>query len=334
MDESQLVLITGATGYIGSYLARRLLAEGRVRVRAIARQAPRAEPLRALGADVVLADLTRPETLAQALQGVSVVFHSAGWADDRGRRDEIWAVNVEGTRHLADAALDAHVTRLVHLSSCAVYGSLQAFNIDERTPLRTGASLYHDSKVAAEAVVWDAARHGLATVIARPSQVYGPGSAQFTIRPIHTIQRRRMFLIDGGRHMFKPVYIDNLVDGLLLCGWHPSAVGEAFNLTDGVAIPWRSLFRAYANMLGVSDLPSLPYPLAWCAAGALEFVAALRGKSSPVTRRAAASLRSTNSFSNQKARKLLGWEPKVGFEEALHRTQVWLRAEGKLPTGT
>ena len=313
MDESQLVLITGATGYIGSYLARRLLADGRVRVRAMARQAARAETLRALGADVVMADLTRPETLAPALQGVSVVFHSAGWADDRGGRDEVWAVNVEGTRHLANAALDARVTRLVHISSCAVYGSLQAFNIDERTPLRTGASLYHNSKVESEAVVWDAARHGLATVIARPSQVYGPGSVQFTIRPIHIIRSKRMFLIDGGRHMFKPVYIDNLVDGLLLCGWHPNAVGEAFNLTDGVAIPWRSLFGAYAKMLGVSDLPSLPYPLAWCAAGALEFVAGLRGKSSPVTRRAGGIPSKHQQLQQPKGSKTAGLGAQSGF---------------------
>ncbi len=239
-------------------------------------------------------------------------------------------MNVDGTRHLIEAALADSRPRFVHLSSCAVYGSPQVFGITEDTPLREGASLYHDSKIASEDVVWAAQTRGLPAVIARPSQVYGPGSSQFTVRPLQMIRHRQMILIDGGRHLFKPVYIDNLIDALILCATHPGAVGEAFNITDGYAIPWRLYFGAYANMLGVEKLPSVPYPLAWLAAAGYELVGNIRGKRVSVTRRAVASLRSSNSFSNLKVRDMLNWEPRVGFEEGMRRTREWLLEAGLL----
>jgi nucleoside-diphosphate-sugar epimerase len=330
MAQERTVLISGATGYIGSALARRLLSTGGVRVRAMARDASRGKALAELGAQIVVADVTHPETLGPAFHGVAAVYHAAGWADERGRPEEVRETNVGGTQHMVEAALQAGVGRFVHLSSCAVYGSLQALNIDEHTPLRTGASLYHDSKVEAETVVWEAGRRGLPVTIARPSQVYGPGSKQFTLRPVRTLQKGQLFLIDGGRHFFKPIYIDNLVDALVLLGEHPAAIGEAFNLTDGIAIPWRSLFGAYANMLGGRRLRSLSFPIAWTAAGALELVGVIQGRPASVTRRAVGSLRSINSFSNLKARRMLGWSPRISFEDGLRLTHDWLDAQGLL----
>jgi len=327
---SERILVTGATGYIGSNLASRLLCMNYPEVRALVRDPSRAADLAKQGAKIIQGDLTDPSTLGPAVDGVTCIYHTAAWVDEQGSQEQMWAVNVDGTRHLIDASLAVGRPRFVHLSSCAVYGSLQVFAIDEDTPVRRGASLYHDSKIASEAVVWEALSRGLQAVVVRPSQVYGPGSSQFTIRPVQMIRRRQMILIDGGRHLFKPVYIDNLIDALIACGTHPKAVGEAFNITDGFSLPWRVYFGGYAKMLGMEKPPSVPFPLAWLAAAGYEIVGRLRGRKASVTRRAVASLRSSNSFSNLKARQVLGWEPKVGLEEGMRKTQDWLREAGWL----
>ncbi|MCC6166489.1 MAG: SDR family NAD(P)-dependent oxidoreductase [Caldilineaceae bacterium] len=326
----QTILITGASGYIGSGLAQRLVQEGAT-VRGLVRNPSRAEELAAAGVEIARGDVTDPASLAAALDGCTLVYHGAAWVGERGSRDAVWAVNVEGTRHLALAAQTAGVRRFVHLSSCAVYGSPQhVFEIDEGYPARARGDLYADSKVAAEEAVWAAGQAGLPVVVARPSQVYGLGSPQFTLRPLAAIQAGKLRLIDGGKHLCKPVYIDNLVDGLLLCATHDAALGEAWNLTDGAPVPWREFFGAYAAMVGVK-LKSAPYALAYLAGLGNEVIAALQGRKPGLSRATVQALRSRNSYSNHKARARLGWVPGVDLAEGMRRTEVWLRENGYLP---
>ncbi len=329
MIEQTCAFITGATGFIGSHLARRLLTVEGVAVRVLVRKPEAATWLAELGAELVHGDITQPDSFREAVQGCSIVYHCAGWASERGGRRQVWEVNVDGTKHVVDAAIDANVQRFVHVSSCSVYGSKQAFDIDELTPTRLTGKFYGDSKIAAEEVVLRAYQeHSLPVVVARVSQVYGPGSKQFTIRPVEVIQSGKMVLIDGGNHLCKAIYIDNLIDGLLLCARIEAAVGEAINLTENPPVPWREFFGAYGSMLGVESLPSLPYPVAWLVALVFEIQAKLKGKQAGFSRGAVQSLRSSNSFSDQKARTLLGWEPAVSLEEGMRRTEAWLREQG------
>jgi nucleoside-diphosphate-sugar epimerase len=260
-----------------------------------------------------------------------VVFHAAAWVSEGGNKADVWAVNVAGAQNAVDAAVAAGVARFVHLSSCSVYGSLQQLDIDETSPTRMRGNLYGDSKVAAEEVLFAAYRErGLPVVAARASQVYGPRSPQFTIRPVEVIKAGKMVLIDGGRHLCKPVYIDNLVDGLILCAKVEAAVGEAINLTDDEPVPWRDFFGAYGRMLNIDSFPSAPYAVAWLIGLYNEIKAGLQGKKASLNRGAVNALRSDNSFSNQKARTLLGWAPKVDLTEGMKETEAWLRAAGYL----
>ena len=329
--KGKTALITGSTGFVGGRLAERLATEEGVHVRALARTPDKGQWLADLGVDIVPGNVTDPASLQAAAKGCQLVFHAAAWVSEGGGRAEVWAVNVDGTQNVAEAALAAGVERLVYLSSCAVYGSLQQHNIDESTPTRTRGNLYGDSKVDAEAVIFRAYRErGLPVVSARASQVYGPRSRQFTIRPVEVIKAGKMVLIDGGRYLCKPVYIDNLVDGLILCAGVDAAVGEAFNFSDGPPVPWREFFGAYGRMLNVNSFPSAPFALAWLLALYNEIRAAWRGKKAGLNRGAVNALRSSNSFSNQKARTLLGWEPKVDLRQGMKLTEAWLRAEGYL----
>jgi nucleoside-diphosphate-sugar epimerase len=326
------ILITGATGFIGSRLAQRLVTEEGARVRALVRNPEKGRSLVDLGVELAPGDITAPASLQAAISGCQLIFHAAAWVSERGTKAEVWRVNVTGTENMVKAAVANRASRFVHLSSCAVYGSLQRHNIDEQTPTQMRGNLYGDSKVAAEQVVFRAYQEQqLPVVVVRASQVYGPGSPQFTIRPVEVIKAGKMILIDGGRHLCKPIYIDDLIDGLILCAKHEAAVGEAINLTDNEAIAWRDFFGAYGQMLKIDSFPSIPFSLALGLAYANEIKAAVTGKEAGFSRRVVKALCSSNSFSNQKARKLLGWEPKVNFSEGMRRTEAWLRAERYLP---
>lgn len=331
MSEFGRTFLTGATGFIGGHLARRLVRAEGARVIALARDPDKAGDLCDLGVEVIQGDITQPDGWREAVRGCRVVYHCAGWVSESGASEQAWAINVGGTENVVAAAVAAKVGRFIHLSTCGVYGSLQAFGIDESTPARRSGNPYKDSKIAAEEAVFRAYReHSLPVVAARASQVYGPGSDQFTVRPVEVIQSGRMILIDGGRYHCKPVYIDNLIDGLILCAQVEAAVGQAINLTDGDPVPWREFFGAYGRMLGIEKFPSLPYPAAWLAGLFFELQASLNGKKSSFTRGAVNALRSSNSFSNQKALQLLGWEPRVDLEEGMRRTQAWLELAGYL----
>lgn len=322
------ILITGITGFIGSALAARLDLLG-ANVRGLSHDPGRAQ---ASPYETSVGDVSHLEDILPAFEGVHAVVHCAAVVNERADPELLEKVNVAGAENVVEACRSQRVKRLVHVSSCAVYGSPQVFGIDERTPLRQAGSPYHRSKVRAEQAILQAGQLAdLKVVIARPSQVYGPGSDPFAVRPIKAIQRGRMFLIDGGRFLFKPVYIENLVDGLLLCLTHPDAPGEAFNLVDGYVVPWKVYFGAYAHMAGVDRLPSLPYPAAWLAGLLFEGLAKVQGTSPNINRKAVQSLRSMNSFSNRKARDVLGWEPKVDLSEGLRRTEAWLRETERLP---
>jgi nucleoside-diphosphate-sugar epimerase len=324
-------LITGATGFIGGRLAERLRVEENVFVRALVRNPAKAQQLADLAIEIVPGDITQPASLLPAVAGCQLVFHAAAQVNEGiGRKAEVWLVNVTGTENVVNAAIAAGVERFVHVSSCAVYGSLQQPQIDEGTPTRYRGNLYSDSKVAAEEVVFRAYReNNLPVVAARASHVYGPRS-QMVIRPVEAIKAGQMILVDRGRHLCKPLYIDNLVDGLILCAKSEAAIGQAINFTDDAPLPWREYFGAYGQMLHVKSFPSVPFALAWVIACFYEIKAALTGQKATFNRELVRFLCSSSSFSNQKARTLLGWEPKVGFDEGMRRTEAWLQAEGYL----
>jgi nucleoside-diphosphate-sugar epimerase len=322
------VLLTGATGFIGGSLARRLLAGG-VALRTLVRDRDdRALDLEQAGAELVLGDLAMGMD-SELAAGIDIVVHAAAWVGTEGDAERVRAINVEGTRRILSVAKAAGVERIVHVSSCAVYGSPQRDGIDESAALRRRGVVYHDSKVEADELALDAAAAGAPIVIARPSQVYGPGSREFTVRPVTAIRAGRALLIDGGRHRCKLVYIDDAVDGLIACMAVQGIEGEAFNLT-APPVSWRELFEGYGNMLGSPRIRSVPRSVAWMLAWVAELAGRARGGKPPITREIVAALTSDSSFSAAKAAERLGWQARVDLDEGLRRTEPWLRAQGLL----
>ena len=322
--DGQRVFITGATGFIGGALALRLAAEG-ARVTALARNPSSGGALREAGVAVVEGDLSDPDRLRALIAGAEVVYHLAA-AAGTAPNAEMVQINVWGTRHLIAAARAAGVARFVHVSTVAVYGYRRRGVVDETARLHPTGDMYADTKAIGEEL---ARGDDLPVVIVRPAQVYGPRSGAWTLRMLN-LTRYVVPLVDGGRGACHPIYIDDLIDLLALAGVHADAPGQVFNGSPDPAPTWGDFLRAYGRMQGHERVLALPRALLYPPAAALE--AALRVTDRRLPLRAMVDfLTAQVTYSNRKAREVLGWTPRVGLAEGMRRTEAWLRTNGHLP---
>jgi len=285
----------------------------------------RADPQRG----VVAGDIAEPGSWQDAAAGADVLVHAAAIVSMGAGLARFWRVNVMGTRHALEAAARGGVGRFVQMSSVTVFGFAFPDGIDERHPVRPNGVPYVDTKVASEQVVLQAHAAGeVACTVVRPGDVYGPGVASWTVLPFREIVARRLVLPAMGRGVMSPVYIDNLVDGLVLAAAAGEAAGRVIVLTDGGGVETRDFFGHYTRMLGRRRVPVVPTAVGVGMAAAAGRLERLRGVDSELNAAAARYLTRTGSYSIAAAREVLGYDPAVGLEEGMRRTEAWLRAEG------
>jgi len=317
-------LLTGATGFLGSHLARRLAAEGRP-LRALVRPGTDLQRIPPEVSEVVWGGFDEPEALGRATAGADVVFHTAARVAAAGTRAQFHTDNVLATEALLEAAQAAGVRRFVHVSSAGIYGADAARDvITEATPLdpqieKRGA--YAWSKAEADRLVRDVAARGrLDALVVRPGILYGLGTKTFIARLTFAIpggSRRRVIV--GARDTLLPLtYVENACDAIVRVALHGEA-GRAYNIVDGVVGQAEYLDRL-AQAGGTPGEPLFVPALALLpAAVACELAGRLARRNLPLTRyklrRATESLRYDTSAAED-----LGWRPEVGLAEALRRT--------------
>jgi nucleoside-diphosphate-sugar epimerase len=319
------IFVTGATGFIGGAVARRLHAIG-AHVLALARDPARGERLAQLGIEIMHGDVTDAARMQAILaQDVQVVMHIAAWLGGRDTR-LAETVNVQATRDLAERSAVLGVERFVFTSSVSVYGPMGDSDVDESAALRPYGDPYGDSKIRAEAALREVGtRTSLPIVIVRPGMVYGPESPGWTVRVALWARADRIPLVGSGRGSAFPIYIDDLVDLLLLCAVHPHAAGETFNAVNNSPVTLADFLTGYMRMIPTTRAIRLP---CW-AAKAAAVVA------DPFVRRynlryVVTQMCGRGQISSQKASDRLGWAPRVTLEEGLRRSEEWLRSEGIL----
>jgi len=311
-------LVTGATGFIGSHLAERLARSGR-RVRVLVRPESRGKLRPGLAEDVALGDLRDRASLAAAVRGVERVFHCAGHVLDWGTDRVFDEANVRGTRWLLEAALEAGVGRVVHMSSIAVFGTPSPARFDDDTPLASSREPYTRTKVEGERVAMDVAARGLPVVVLRPAVVYGPRGTWLE-QPLAMIEQGKMFLLGGGHGTCHPCYIENLLDATLLAAENHAAIGRAFIVGDDDPISFRTYFDAIAKIAGKAPIRrSIPKPAAHLIASGMELWARATGSDErPLLTHAAIAMVTTRSeMSMRRIREELGFAPRFRFVEAM-----------------
>jgi nucleoside-diphosphate-sugar epimerase len=323
-------LITGATGFVGGHLARACVERG-WSARALVRAGTDAAALERSGVAVVRGDLTDTASLPAAVDGVDVVFHCAAKVGDWGPVEDYRAVNVAGLRALMDACRGKAVKRFVHLSSLGVYAARHHFGTNETEPLpKQHFDGYTQTKVESEQLVLSYAReHGFPVVVLRPGFIYGPQDRTVLPKLLDALRKRRVrYLGNNGRAM-NTIYVGNLVDAMFLAAEEPRAIGQVYNLTDGEAVSKRRFIEALADGTGIPRPRPLAVPL-WVArplARLLEARARKQGDAvAPVLTQARVKFLGLNlDFSIEKARRELGYRPRVSFDEGMRQTVDWYK---------
>jgi 2-alkyl-3-oxoalkanoate reductase len=318
-------LVTGATGFLGRHLVQRLLQEGE-EVWVLARTSQPAALLQGPGVRVVEGDVRRWLSLRQAVQGADVVFHCAGKTEPTGRWVDFLEVNVLGTERVIQAALEHGVRRIVHVSSIGVYGPRPAGVVitedDGYDPNPRARGFYTQSKIEADRIaLWYAHERAAPLTVIRPATIYGPGGKEALVRAGVRLGRLNVVFGDGSNPL-PLVYVDNVVDALVLTARSDTGDGRAYNIVDDDEVSQRMYVEHMGQALGVQQSTVyLPLPAVRVLAGGADLArAALRGRRSPqgLFHRITRSLQSVR-YDTSCAKKELAWHPRVSFEEALKR---------------
>jgi len=324
---SERVLVTGATGFIGSRLVPALSRSG-YEVRALVRTRHPAECL--LDVELFEGDLLQRESLAGIEADVDIVVHCASMLGKWGTPDaQLYDVNVRGALNVLERFENSRVKRFVHLSAGGVTGPLDDGAADETYECRP-ATAYEKTKLEGERqVLLRSAEMGFPAVVARPTFTYGPGDPH-KLALFRAIQRGRYAFIGDGESVNHPVFIDDLLRGLLLVLQRGRA-GEVYIIGGERPVTKRELVLTIADALGVKR-PRLRIPvgLARLAATGLELAGRTLGFEPILTRSRVMMMADDFGYSIAKARSELGYEPRTGLREGIQATVESYKSAGKL----
>ncbi|MGY3894580.1 NAD-dependent epimerase/dehydratase family protein [Aeromonas enterica] len=319
------VFVTGANGFIGRGLMDRYQALG-VETRGMDLHA---DPAR----NVVAGDLTQPQNWASHAQGCELFINTAAVVSLAAPWQLYREVSVHGVGNALDVAIAGGAKRFLHYSSVAAMGWDFPDQADEKACVMIGPDYrYGVAKGASEHVVLAAHAAGeIDCTIIRPGDVYGPGSRAWISEPYKMAKAGTLVLPAHGNGVFSPVYVDDLLDGTLLAAGLPQGCGQIFILSGGAPITCREFFTHHWHWAGRSGAPrALPTALALLLTRLIWGANRLLQRHDEACPDAIHMLARRGDYSIEKAKNLLGYQPKMSLEEGLRRSEDWLRATGQM----
>ena len=323
------ILVTGGTGFTGKALVRRLLDDGHQVVALDYKEGLKTEELRQWGAEVVIGTVTDRECVKRCMQGVEIVQHlAAAFRELNVPESHYDHVNVDGTRICLEEAHAAGVKKFIYCSTCGIHGNVKDPPTDEDHNIAP-ADYYQSTKYKAEPVCLDFMKQtGMPVTILRPSANNGPGDPERCQMIFRRVARGRFPMFGSGKTLYHPVYIDNLVDAFVLAMDLNKGNGEAYLIADEEYVSIKDLVQRIGRALDV-DVKIKHYPI-WpviIAGHVCEKVCTPLRITPPIFPRRVDWYRQNRAFNINKAKRDLGYNPKVGLDEGLRRTGEWYRQE-------
>jgi 2-alkyl-3-oxoalkanoate reductase len=323
------VCVTGGTGFTGAALVQRLLDMGHEVVALDKQPGIAMESLKANGAQILLGSVTDEAIVRQSVAGCEVVFHLAAAFRELDVPDSVYKdVNVAGTRIVAQAALEAGARKLVYCSTQGVHGHIENPPGDETSPIEP-ADYYQQTKYEGELELPPFAAKGLEYTIIRPTAIYGPGDPGRFVMIYRRVKKGTFPMFGSGQTYYHPVYIDNLVDAFILVMAPGVGAGQAYIIADEEYFSLQELVSRVGRAINVDvKIPHFPiWPLI-VAGHICEKACKPFRIAPPIFPRRVDWFRQVRAFRIDKAKRELGYVPKVGIDEGLRRTGEWYTKEG------
>ncbi len=325
------VLVTGATGFLGTALVTELVKRGE-EVRVLARDEQKARQQFGEAVTIITGEITDATEVERAVDGASIIYHLVGRLYHPSVPTELYRqTHVEGTRILLAACKgQSQLKRIVHCSTTGVHGATGTKPAAEDAPFAP-TNPYEATKLEAELLALQAYKEdGLPVSVARPGLVYGPGDLHL-LGFFASIKKGLFRVIDGGKALLHPIYIDDMTTAFLLCAEKPEAAGRSYNIAGERPVTIRELAAAIARAQG-KTLPggSIPLWLANLASDIFAITPGMQGERAPLTRSRVAFLTHSRVYDISRARSELGFAPAVDLEEGMKRTAAWYRKHGYL----
>ncbi len=326
------VLVTGATGYTGAVLTRKLVALG-CKVRAVARASSDVSQFEGLPIEWIRGDVFDEPTIAQAVRGVAYVFHVAAAYREANITDETYRlVHVESTRLLARHLVDSvTLRRFVHISTVGVHGHIDEPPASEDYRFNPG-DIYQRTKAEGELFVRSFAKeHNLPLVVVRPAAIYGPGDKR--LLKLFKMAARPVFPLFGrGRGLYHLIHVEDLTDIFITAALHPAGEGGVFIAGNSAPSELRDIASIIASEIGNARLRFIRLP-AWplfVAADLCEWACRPFGIEPPLYRRRVAFFTKDRAFDTRRLRDVLRYRYSVSVDEGLRSTARWYREQGWL----
>ena len=329
-DQQIPVVVTGATGFLGAVLCRKLVHAG-YRVRAVYRRAEKLDQLANLDVETVQADVTDSDAIATAIEGAHIVFHIAALFRQHGVPDStFWSVNVNGTENTLKASADAGVKRFIHCSTVGVHSHIERPPADESEEYRPG-DIYQSTKCEGEKLALDWFREGrIDGCVIRPAMIWGPGDNR-TLKLFRGIARRRLPVIGDGQTELHWVLVDDVANGMILAAESEKSSGQVYILAGERPINIGELFQRIADCIGVEPIgyrvPAWPIQI---AGEVIERLCRPFGIEPPLYRRRVDFFTKTRAFDLSKARNGLSYQPGQDLNSEIERIVESYRSQNLL----
>lgn len=324
------IIVTGATGFVGSRLVVRLHSKGyKVKALVLPQEKKLAETILPLGTEIVYGDVSNKKDVELALGGAKTIFHFAAIVKDWGSADLHSRVTIGGTSNVMAAASENNAT-LILCSSVVVYGDrIGRQECSEEIAFGKALGVYGNSKQYQEILAKEfEERRGLKVIIVRPTNIFGPNSGPWMNDLVKHLRSRMPSLVGNGNQNAGLCYVENFIDLLIMLANHPKAIGKVYNVCDNSDISWKQYFNDISKITKSPTPYGIPLWLARVGAGFSERVWKLLRLHTrpPITRESINLVGSNHNVPIKRAQNDLGYVPRVSYETAINEIRDWYQS--------